>query len=119
METQTFTFPSGSTVELPAGMTLCQTPDAVTFDCARVVPVGTTPAGRAVFSSFSCAAYARAADVFSKRGDLAERERGLSIAEAKGRRTGPLVDALAHHRRVLVRMLTEYATDPAPCTCGA
>ena len=114
---QTFTFPSGSTVELPAGMTVCQTPDAVTYDCARYVSVGQTPAGRTVFSSSSCAAYTRAASIYDYRRDIADRERGLAAAQARGRRTGPLVDALTYHRRNLARMLTEYTTDPAPCTC--
>ncbi|MFF3096783.1 hypothetical protein [Streptomyces cyaneofuscatus] len=115
----TFTFPSGTTVDLPEGMTLCQQPDAVTFDCARLVPVGETPAGRQVFSSFSCAAYARAATVHSKRQDIGERERGLATATRKGRRTAQLTEFLNHHRRVLARMVTEYASDPAPCTCPA
>ncbi|MFI0934614.1 hypothetical protein ACH4RG_23190 [Streptomyces sp. NPDC021019] len=114
---QTFTFPSGTTVDLPEGMTLCRQPETVTFDCARVVPVGDTPAGRRVFSSFSCAAYARAADVHSKRRDVAEREHGLNTAARNRRRVTHLVEHLAHHRRVLDRMLTAYADDPAPCTC--
>jgi hypothetical protein len=115
---QTFAFPSGTTVELPNGMPLCQTPDAVTYDCLRVVSVGQTPAGRKVFSSHSCAAYSRAADIWSLREHIAQRERGLATAIRKGRRTGHLTDALDHHRRILARMEAEYASDPAPCTCG-
>ncbi|MEU0950456.1 hypothetical protein ABZ379_48735 [Streptomyces canus] len=114
---QTFTFPSGTTVDLPEDMTQCQSPDVVTYDCARVVPVATTPAGHRVFSSFSCAAYARAADVFDQRREVAERERYVARAAAKGRRTDRLEEARDHHARVLDRMLTQYATDPAPCTC--
>ncbi|MFK0063387.1 hypothetical protein ACIQTN_29680 [Streptomyces werraensis] len=114
---QTLTFPSGTTVDLPDGMALCQSPDTVTYDCGRVVPVATTPAGRQVLSSFSCAAYARAADVLDQRREVAERERYVTRAAAKGRRTDRLEEARDHHARVLDLMLTEYATDPAPCTC--
>ncbi|WP_284576753.1 hypothetical protein [Streptomyces sp. 2P-4] len=116
--TTTFTFPSGTTVDLPAGMTLCRTPDAVTYDCLRVIPVGTTPAGRRVFSSFSCAAYSRAADVLDQRREVAERDEYVRRAAAKGRPTGRLQESRDHHARILDRMLKEYAEDPAPCTCA-
>ncbi|MEU5900429.1 hypothetical protein [Streptomyces venezuelae] len=112
-----FTFPSGTSVELPTGMPVCQTPDSVTYDCARVVPVGTTAAGTKVVSSFSCAAYARASWVLSKRRDIAERENGLHLAARNGRRTAKLREYLAFHHRILARTLTTYTTDPAPCTC--
>ncbi|MFZ4266578.1 hypothetical protein [Streptomyces arboris] len=114
---QTFTFPSGTTVDLPTGMTLCRQPETVTFDCARVVPVGDTPAGRRVFSSFSCAAYARAASVHSRREEISVRERSLSAMARTGRRAARLAEDLDRHRQVLARTLTAYATDPAPCTC--
>ncbi|GHA94364.1 hypothetical protein [Streptomyces chryseus] len=115
---QTLTFPSGTTVDLPQGMTVCQSPETVTYDCARVVPVGTTPAGRSVFTSFSCAAYSRAADVLDQRREVAERERYVQLAASKGRRTDRLEEYRDHHRRVLDRTLAEYASDPAPCTCA-
>ncbi|MEW2631634.1 hypothetical protein AB0903_08235 [Streptomyces sp. NPDC048389] len=118
MQTQTFTFPSGTTVELPQGMTTCQTPAAVTYDCARVVSVGTTPAGQRVFSSFSCAAYSRAAAVLDQRKEVAERERYVHLAASRGRRTDRLEDYRDHHRRILARTLAEYVSDPAPCTCA-
>lgn len=114
-----FTFPSGTTVELPEGMTVCQSPQTVAYDCARVVPVAKTTAGRSVFTSFSCAAYARAGDVLDQRREVAERERYVQLAASKGRRTERLTEYLEHHRRVLARMLAEYASDPAPCTCTA
>ena len=115
----TFTFPSGTTVELPAGMTLCRNPDTVTFDCLRSAPVGATPSGRRVFSSFSCAAYALAAAVLNQRREVAEREECLRRAAATGRWTERLEDFRDHHSRILDRMLTEYAQDPAPCICGS
>ncbi|MEU9033795.1 hypothetical protein AB0D45_02605 [Streptomyces sp. NPDC048352] len=118
MTTQTFTFPSGATVELPQGMTVCQSPQTVTYDCARVVPVAKTPAGRSVFTSFSCAAYSRAADVLSQRKEVAERERYVHLAASRGRRTDRLEEYRDHHARVLDRTLAEYARDPAPCTCA-
>ncbi|MFB8402167.1 hypothetical protein [Streptomyces sp. NPDC055912] len=118
METQTFTFPSGTTVGLPQGMTVCQTPEAVTYDCTRVVPVGRTAAGQPVVTAFSCAAYSRAADVLDQRKEVAERERYVALAAAKGRRTDRLEDYRDHHRRVLARTLAEYVSDPAPCTCA-
>ncbi|MBT2492368.1 hypothetical protein J7E96_28430 [Streptomyces sp. ISL-96] len=114
----TFTFPSGTTVELPQGMTVCQSPVTVTYDCARVVPVAKTPAGRSVFTSFSCAAYSRAADVLDQRKEVAERERYVHIAASKGRRTDRLTEYLEHHRQVLAWTLAEYESDPAPCSCG-
>ncbi|WP_327415434.1 hypothetical protein [Streptomyces sp. NBC_01233] len=117
MDTQTFTFPSGTAVELPQGMTTCQTPEAVTYDCARVVPVGRTAAGRPVVTAFSCAAYARAASVLDQRKEVAERERYVQLAASKGRRTDRLESYRDHHRRVLDRALAEYVSDPAPCTC--
>jgi hypothetical protein len=115
--TQTFTFPSGTVVELPQGMTLCKSPQHVTHDVARVVPVGTTPAGRRVFSSFSCAAYTRASDIFDKRRQVDDWEGVVARVAAKGRNTARQQADLEHHRRILDRMLTEYAADPAPCTC--
>lgn len=113
----TFTFPSGVTVDLPEGMTLCESPDAVTYDCHAFTQVATTPAGLDIFTSHSCAAYARAADVFDQRREVAEREEYVRRAAAKGRRTDRLESARDHHARLLTRMLTEYAADPAPCTC--
>ncbi|MDI9836258.1 hypothetical protein [Streptomyces sp. KAU_LT] len=115
---QTFTFPSGATVGLPEGMTLCQSPSTVTYDVARMAPVATTPAGRQVFTSHSCAAYARAADVYARRREVAERERYVDLARARGRRTDRLQELRDHHARLLDRTLAEYATDPAPCTCA-
>ncbi|MEV0016653.1 hypothetical protein [Streptomyces tendae] len=115
---QTLTFPSGTTVDLPDGMALCQSPATVTYDCARVVPVATTRAGRQVVSSYSCAAYARAADVLAKHREVAEREQYVTRAAARGRRTDRLEELRDHHARVLDRTLAEYATDPAPCTCA-
>ncbi|MEU5900421.1 hypothetical protein [Streptomyces venezuelae] len=111
------TFPSGAIVELPAGMPVCQAPDSVTYDCSRVIPVGTTAAGNKVISSFSCAAYARAAWVLGKHRDIAERENGLHLAQTSGRHTAKLREHLAFHHRILARTLTTYVTDPAPCTC--
>ncbi|GGW99888.1 hypothetical protein [Streptomyces chryseus] len=118
MHTQTFTFSSGTTVELPQGMTTCQSPEAVTYDCSRVLPVGKTPAGRSVVTAFSCAAYSRAADVLDQHREVAERERYVQLAASKGRRTDRLEENRDHHRRVLDRTLAEYVSDPAPCTCA-
>lgn len=96
--TQIFTFPSGTTVELPEGMSLCQGFRATTRDSR-------------------CPAYNRAGSVYRQRLEVADRERTLTSARSAGRRTDRLADWLKHHRRVLARMLTQCVTNPASCTC--
>lgn len=118
--TATFTFPSGDTVDLPAGMTVCTTPDVVTYDANRYICVGTTPGGRRVWSHFSCAAYTRAAHVFEMgladaklraRADELEAD-GMTIKAGNVRRT-------ADERKAEYDVaITDWAADPAPCTCG-
>lgn len=100
--TQTFTFPSGSTVELPGGTPRCSGPKADAHGVIR------------------CPAYNRASSVVRQRQEVAEREQILTSAVAAGRPAGPvgrLSDWLTHHRRVLDMMLERCTADPAPCTC--
>jgi hypothetical protein len=96
--TQIFTFPSGSSVELPEGMPMCQ---------GFKVPARDS----------LCPAYNRAGSVSRQQQEVAERERILTAARSAGRRTGRLAEWLEHHRDILNRMLTQCATNPAPCTC--
>ncbi|MHB9861922.1 hypothetical protein [Streptomyces sp. YIM S03343] len=114
-----FTFPSGTTVDLPAGMIPCAHPEAVTYNIGRYVPVGVTPAGRQVLSGFSCGAYGRAAHVLGMReadaelrarADVLER-RGLTIKAGNLRRLAD--EAEAKHAAIAAA----WAADPAPCTC--
>ncbi|MFG3287320.1 hypothetical protein ACGF3G_00660 [Streptomyces sp. NPDC048179] len=116
----TFTFPSGATVDLPAGMTPCRTAgDSVTEDVSRFVTVGVTPAGREVRSHFSCAAYTRAAHLYSMREAVAKVRaraagldaRGLTIKAANLR--GHLAATEAEHAAAIA----DWTADPAPCTC--
>lgn len=93
--TQTFTFPSSTAVELPEGMPLCQN------------PAGDT----------RCPAYNRANSVHRQQAEVAGRERILASARSLNRPTSRLTEWLEHHRRVLDQMLTQCATNPAPCTC--
>jgi hypothetical protein len=117
--TVTFTFPSGATVSLPAGMTACQNAGVVTEDVSRYEPVGITPAGRRVWSHYSCAAYARAADVYAMRAAVAKvraradelERRGFTIKAANLRAAADRDDA-AHDAAI-----ADWTTDPAPCGC--
>jgi hypothetical protein len=117
--TTTFTFPSGATVSLPVGMAVCQNPSAVTEDVSRYEPAGITPAGRQVWSHYSCAAYARAAHVYDMRGAVAKvraradelERRGYTIKAANLRAAADRDDA-AHDAAI-----AEWSADPAPCNC--
>ena len=97
--TQIFTFPSGSTVELPEGMALCS---------------GPTVTERGI----SCPAYNRALSIFSQRQEVAERKRILTAAVAGGRPVGRLSDWLTYHRSTLDVMLKRCTVNPVVCTCG-
>jgi hypothetical protein len=119
MNATTLTFPSGATVDLPEGITPCVSPEGVTYDCSRSVPVGTTPAGQVVFSGFSCAAYAYASTIYSMRTTVAEDRARADKLAARGRtwHAGNLRrnadEREARDNRIIARM----AADPAPCTC--
>lgn len=116
----TFTFPSGETVDLPSGMTACRTAgNLVTVDVNRFAAVGRTPAGREVRSHFSCAAYARAGNIYDMRASVErlrvradDLERGGFITEASNLRA--VADRHEASDKVAV---AEWAADPAPCTC--
>jgi predicted protein tyrosine phosphatase len=116
----TFTFPSGATVDLPAGMIPCRTAgDAVTEDTSRYAVAGVTPAGRRVWSYYSCAAYTRAAHMLAMREAVAKvraradqfEERHLTLKARKTRRNADWMEA--QHAKAIA----DWAADPAPCTC--
>jgi hypothetical protein len=117
--TTTFTFPSGATVSLPAGMAVCQNAGAVTEDVSRYEPAGVTAAGRQVWSHYSCAAYARAADVYAMRAAVAKvraradelERRGFTIKPANLRAAADRDDA--EHDAAIA----DWTADPAPCGC--
>jgi hypothetical protein len=117
--TSTFTFPSGTTVELPAGMSHCLKPETVTYDVGRYIPVGTTESGRVVLSSYSCAAYTRAAHIHDMQQADAKMHARAQALEARG-----LTIKAANLRAELTRReqqhswaVREWTGDPAPCTC--
>lgn len=97
--TNTFTFPSGTSVELPGEMPLCS---------------GPTVTERGI----SCPAYNQARSIFSQRQEVAERERILTAAVAGGRPVGRLSDWLTYHRNTLDVMLKRCTANPVICTCG-
>jgi hypothetical protein len=116
----TFTFPSGATVDLPAGMTLCRTAgDSVTEDVSRFVVVGVTPAGRQVLSHFSCAAYTRAAHVHSMREAVAKLRARADQLEDRGLtfKAGNLRRLAGEQEAEHAAAIADWAADPAPCTC--
>jgi hypothetical protein len=117
--TSTFTFPSGTTVELPAGMSRCATPEVVTYDCMRYVCVGTTPAGRKIWSHFSCAAYARAGHVFEMLQADAKLRARINDLTARGLtiKAGNLRRHTDEQKAQCDAAIADWTADPAPCTC--
>ncbi|MFD0035558.1 hypothetical protein ACFVJK_46795 [Streptomyces sp. NPDC127172] len=116
---RTFTFPAGATVDLPAGLSLCESPETVTYDVSRYVTVGITPAGRRVLSSYSCAAYTRAAHVLTMREAVArvraradDLERRRFTIKAGNLRAAADRDEAEHDAAI-----ADWSADPAPCTC--
>ncbi|MFD0393405.1 hypothetical protein ACFQ3Z_16365 [Streptomyces nogalater] len=97
----------------------CRRPEAVTYDGSRYILVGTTPAGREIRSSYSCAAYSRAVDVHSMRAAVAKvrarakqyEERDLTLKAQKARRNADWMEA----RHAVA--IADWAADPAPCSC--
>ncbi|RPE39795.1 hypothetical protein EDD90_2813 [Streptomyces sp. Ag109_O5-1] len=116
---ETFTFPTGTTMELPAGMLPCLKPDTVTHDTGRFIPVGTTPAGRTVFSHYSCAAYTRAAHMHDMQQANAKLRTRAAELEAQGLtiKAGNLRTHAARREDEFALIFAEWADDPAPCTC--
>lgn len=116
---QTFTFPSGTTVDLPAGMTPCASAgDRVTEDRRRFRMVGVTPAGNEVWSYFTCAAYARAAHMQEARADIARlRTRAEHLATERPDDAARLRDTADRTEQMNAAAWADWASDPAPCTC--
>jgi hypothetical protein len=117
----TFVFPSGATVDLPAGMLPCTRPATVTEDVGRYVVVGVTPAGRQVWSHFSCAAYTRAAHVHSMREAIAKLRARADQLERRRLtiKAGNLRRHIADQEAAHAAAIADWAADPAPCTCPA
>lgn len=117
--TYTYTLNSGETVELPNGITPCNTPAAVTQDVGRFRVVGTTRSGRSVWSSYSCAAYTRAAHTRAMRAAVAKmRDRASELVILGYTVKAQKLRAEASRREVANDwQVGEWAADPAPCTC--
>ncbi|MFE5037087.1 hypothetical protein [Streptomyces sp. NPDC056683] len=120
MHNTTQTLRDGGRVELPAGMTPCRRPLRVLYSGEEGSRLrGHTPAGAAIYTSWSCPAYARAAEIAGERVMVARlRDRagefdraGVPAAAAKLRHTADRQAA------ALALTLAAYADDPAPCTC--
>lgn len=116
----TFTFPSGATIELPDGIPPCERPDTVTYDCRRFIPVGLTAGGRPVLSSHSCAAYARAASVFTLHEEVAKERARAGRLERQGKtwQAGNLRKWVADREARNARLIAAMVADPVPCTCA-
>jgi hypothetical protein len=110
----------GGTVELPAGMTPCRRPLRVLYTGEENRATGRTPAGATIYTSWSCPAYARAAEIALERihtGRLRARadefdRQGVPAAAAR------LRGAADRRANDLALTLAAYVDDPAPCTCG-
>jgi hypothetical protein len=110
---------NGETVELPAGMTPCRRPLRVLYTGEEGRVTARTPAGAAIYTSWSCAAYARAAEIAAERLTIARLRARAEEFDAR------LVPTAAANLRVqadrreqqLALTLAAYVDDPAPCTC--
>jgi hypothetical protein len=94
---QTFTFPSGDTVELPDGVPLCQQPAS---------------------PDTHCLAYNRAVAIYKTRREVAEREQYLRDAQAAGRGTSRLEKNRDYYASLLDLYLTRSVGDQTPCVCA-
>lgn len=115
----TFTFPSGTTVDLPDGLPLCERPETVTYDIGRSIPVGLTRSGTPVFSGFSCAAYTTIGSIHDMVQDVTEDRKRADALEVRGKtwRAGNLRRNAAEREARNERLIARYLADPAPCTC--
>jgi hypothetical protein len=121
MHSTTQALRNGETVELPAGMPPCRRPLCVLYTGEDRRPRAYTPAGAAIYTSWSCPAYARAAEIAAERVTIARLraraaefdERGVPAAAAR------LRAAADRHAADLALTLAAYVDDPAPCTCPA
>ncbi|MHB9861921.1 hypothetical protein [Streptomyces sp. YIM S03343] len=119
MNTTTMTLRDGGTVELPAGMIPCSRPQGVLVigeQRARAY----TPAGTAIYTSWSCPAYARAAEIAAERVYIGHmRARAAAFDEqAQPVVAARLRTAADRRESALALTLAAYVDDPAPCTCG-
>ncbi|MFD0035559.1 hypothetical protein ACFVJK_46800 [Streptomyces sp. NPDC127172] len=110
----------GGTVELPAGMTPCRRPLRVLYTGEENRVTGRTPAGAAIYTSWSCPAYARAAEIAVDRIHIARLRARADEFDQQGASDVTVWLRGAADRRAhdLALTLAAYADDPAPCICG-
>ncbi|GAA2732144.1 hypothetical protein [Streptomyces nogalater] len=119
MHTTTQALRDGGTVELPAGMTPCRRPLRVLYTGEERRVTARTPAGAAIYTSWSCAAYARAAEIAAERLLVARlRARAEEFDAARAPAAAAKLRVQADRReQQLALTLAAYADDPVPCTC--
>lgn len=120
MNTTTQALRNGGTVELPAGMIPCRRPLRAVSIGEEPHAAGVTPSGATIYTSWSCPAYARAAEIAGERITIAHLRARAAEFDA---RTAPaaaarLRGAADRREHELALTLAAYADDPAPCTCG-
>jgi hypothetical protein len=103
----TFTFPSGATVDLPEGLPLCQDPETGSRHLYMAGPA-------------TCWAYRVAGEVYTMRETIAADRKRVEVLRRRGRtwNAGNLQRNADERETRDARLLSAWVADAHPCSCA-